>query len=674
MTRITGFKSAWILFAALCSAFALAQDVPQQIKDALKRADESISKIIAIPNERRTFDNTLGAFDDLSTQLDTDTNLFVFMENVSTDANVRAQARVADQAINDWGIEVGKREDLYNAIKAFADTHPELEGEQKRLLDFTMRDYHLAGMDLPKDKRDQLTDIQKQTSKLEIDFDQNIADDETVVPLTLGELRGVPKDIVDHQTVSNGLILLKPDESSYGRVMSLCLDPITRHKVWISNRRRGGERNIRVLEQLIKLRDQAAQLLGFKNSVDMVLATRMAKDSGVVAKFYADLEPLVRKKADLDKAEFDKAKQQYAHDPKASIEPWDYGFYRDQLLKRKYAVDQEKVAEYFPSQRVIQGFFDITSRLYGIEYKDITADAPKLGLPIWHSDVRLYGVYDKQGGQLLGRIYTDLYPRPSKYTHAACWSLWERKVWPDGSLQVPLAALVTNLTKPVGSQPALLQHDDVITFFHEFGHGLHNLLTQTKYGRFSGTSVERDFVEAPSQMMENWVWEPEVLNVFAKHYKTDAPIPVSLLAGMRAARTLGSGIDTEGQLYLGEMDQAFHTAPGGKVDTTKVAQAIYAKATIYKPQPGNLFQASFGHLVGYNGAYYGYLWSLVYAQDMFQRFKGLGLLSPSTGAYYRAKVLARGGSMDAMDMLKDYLGRAPKTDAFYEHLGLKPGK
>jgi thimet oligopeptidase len=674
MIRSSIFKSSAIFLAALIATFAAAQDVPQNIKDALKRADDAIAKIIAVPDGQRTFDNTMGAFDDLSTRLDTDTSLFVFMQFVSNDAKVRDQARAADEAISSWNIDVGKREDLFKAIKAYADTKPNLDGEQKRLLEFTLRDYHLSGMDLPKDKRDHLKDIEKQISKLEIEFEQNIAEDETVVPLTPEELKGVPQDIIDHQTKTGGLILLKPDESTYGRVMDHCLNPTTRQKVWIAFRRRAGQKNIHVLEQLIKLRDEDASILGFKNSVDMVLATRMAKNSDVVAKFYAELEPAVRKKAEADKAEFEQAKRDYTHDPKAKLDPWDYGFYTDQLLKKKYAVDEEKVAEYFPVDKVVKGFFDITSRLYSIEYREMTADAAKLGFyPVWDPDVKFFGVYDKKSGALLGHIYTDLYPRPGKYTHAACWGLQERKVWQDGTVQVPLAAIVANLTKPVGSKPALLQHDDVITFFHEFGHGLHNLLTQTKYGRFSGANVERDFVEAPSQMMENWVWEPEVLNLFARHYATNQPIPPKLLDGMRAARTLGSGIDTEGQMYLGEMDQAFHTAPGGNVDPVKVAQDIYAKTTIYKPQPGNLFPASFGHLVGYNGAYYGYLWSLVYAQDMFQRFKQLGLLSPSTGDYYRSKVLSRGGSVDAMDMLKDYLGREPKTDAFYEHLGLKKG-
>jgi thimet oligopeptidase len=673
MSKSSLFKASAILAGALLAAFGAAQEAPQKIKDALKRADAAVAKIIAIPNGQRNFDNTVGALDALTVRLDTDTSLFVFQQFVSTDPQVRAEARAADELVSNWAIDLGKREDLYKAIKAYADKKPKLEGEQKRLLEFTMRDYRLSGMDLPAAKRDQLKELEKEENKLSIDFQTNIADDETTVPLSLDELKGVPQDTIDRQTKSGDLILLRVDGPSYISVMEHAVNPETRHKVWLEYRRRAGSKNKAVLEQILKIRDQEAHLLGYANSVDMVLATRMAKNSQNVAKFYAELIPTVNKKALQDKAEFDRAKQEDTNDPKAGIDPWDYAYYRDQLLKKKYAVDTEKVAEYFPMEKVFQGFFDITSKLYSITWKDITADAKSLGLPVWHEDVKLWGVYDKSG-KLLGRIYTDLFPRQGKYTHAACWGLQERRVWEDGSVQVPLAALVCNFTKPTADKPSLLPHDEVETFFHEFGHGLHHMLSQAHYGRFSGTSVERDFVEAPSQMMENWVWEPEVLKLFARHYKTNEPLPNALLEGMQNARTLGSGIETQGQIYLGKMDQAFHTAPGGDIDTTKVAQQVYADTTFYQPQPGVLFQSSFGHLMGYNGAYYGYLWSLVYAQDMFQRFKELGVLSPSTGDYYRTKVLANGGSKDAMDMLRDYLGREPNMDAFYKHLGLKPDK
>ncbi len=666
-------KAALILSGILAIACAFAQDVPEDIKAALKRADDGVAKIIAVPKAERNFDNTLGALDAINVRLDDDTSLFIFMQNVSPDASVRDQSRAADELVTNWAIDLGKREDLYNAIKEYADSKPKLEGEQKRLLDFTMRDYHLAGMDLPKDKRDRLAEIEKELNKLGIEFGQNIADDETTVPLTPEELKGVPKDTLDRQTLSDGIYLVRVDGPTYISVMENCPNATTRQKIWTEYRRRAGQKNVAVLEQLIKLRDEAAHLLGYENSVDMVLATRMAKNSANVAKFYADLEPVVRKKAEMDLKEFEAAKKQI--DPKSKgFMPWDYAYVKNYLMKKKYAVDSDKVAEYFPMERVFQGFFDVTSQLYNIEWKDVTADAPKLGLPIWHPDVKLWEMRDKSDGKLLGRIYTDLFPRPGKYTHAACWGLQQRRVWDDGTVQTPLAALVCNFTKPTADKPSLMPHDEVETFFHEFGHGLHQLLTNTHYGRFSGTAVERDFVEAPSQMMENWVWEPKVLNMFAKHYKTGQPLPAKLLEGMQKARTLGSGIETQGQLYLGEMDQAFHTAKGGVVDTTTVGNAIYEKSTIYKAVPGTMFQSSFTHLVGYNGAYYGYLWSLVYAQDMYQRFEELGVTSPKAGEYYRSKILARGGSMDAMDMLRDYLGREPNMDAFYKHLGLTPDK
>lgn len=660
------------LLALALAAIASAQEVPKKITDALKRADDSIAKIIAIPDDQRTFENTIGELDAVSVRVDTDTSLFIFMQNVSPDAAVRDQARAADEATTNWAIELGQREDLYKAVKAYADTHPKLEGEQKRLLDFTMRDYHRAGMDLPKDKRDRLAEIEKQISKLGIDFEQNIADDETRVYLTAEELKGVPTDVMKRLTKSGNVYMVTLDYPTYDPVVTYSINPTTRQKMWQANRRRGGEKNVAVLEQLIKLRNEAATMLGYKNTVDYEVETRMAKNSKTIAKFYSDLEPLVRKKAIADMAEFNALKRKTTKNPKATLDPWDYAFYKNLLQNQKYKIDEQKIAEYFPMDRVVKGLFDITASLYGIEYRDVTSKADSLGLPIWHPDVKLYEIVDKKSGEVLGRLYTDLFPRPGKYTHAACWGLQSRRVWADGSVQKPLAALVCNFTKPTAGKPSLLPHDEVETFFHEFGHGLHNILTQTHYGRFAGTAVARDFVEAPSQMMENWVWSPKVLNLFARHYKTGKPIPAATLDGMEKARYLGSGIETQGQLYLGEMDQAYHTAPGGVVDTTKVANAVYARTTLYKPVPGVIFQASFGHLVGYQGAYYGYLWSLVYAQDMFQRFEELGLTSPKAGAYYREKVLSKGGSEDEMVMLRDYLGREPKMDAFLRHLGLTP--
>jgi thimet oligopeptidase len=250
------------------------------------------------------------------------------------------------------------------------------------------------------------------------------------------------------------------------------------------------------------------------------------------------------------------------------------------------------------------------------------------------------------------------------------WPLQPRKVLEDGTVQKPIAALVCNFSKPTEDKPSLLSHDEVETFFHEFGHCLHGILTETEYGEFSGTSVPRDFVEAPSQMFENWVWDSKVLETFARHYQTDEPFPEDLLAGMLKARYLGSGLKAEHQFYYGLVDFAYHTDPDGQIDTTEVANEMFDEIELYEPVPNTFFQAAFGHLVGYEAGYYGYMWSLVYAADMFQRFKELGMLDPEAGMYYRKRILARGGSMDALQMVRDYLGREPQIEPFLRHLGL----
>jgi thimet oligopeptidase len=654
---------------------AQAQEVPPEVKEALKRADEAVAKIVAVPASQRTFDNTVGALDDLSTRLESETNLALFMQNVSTSEKEREDSRAAEEAVSEWGIAVGKREDLYQAIKAYADTKPNLQGEQKRLLEFILRDYRRAGMDLPVEKRERLKAIEIELQKLATDFQKNIYEDETVAFMSEKELKGLPDDLKKSLKKTSGdLYIVTMDGPTFNAVMDYVEDGEARKKAWFAFKRRGGQRNVRLLERILALRAEASSMLGYKNTVDYEVETRMAKNSETIAKFYADLRPIVRTKAKQDYDQFLAEKRAYTKDRNAKLYPWDQSFYKKRLLKTKYAVDSQKVAEYFPVTQVFDGLFQITSSIYGIQFKDATADAPKLGLPVWHPDAKLWAVSDKQSGELLGHIYTDLYPRENKYNHAACWGLKPRKVWADGTVQKPLAALVCNFTKPTADKPSLMTHDEVETFFHEFGHGLHQLLTETKYGRFSGTAVARDFVEAPSQMFENWVWSPEVLSKFAKHYKTGEVLPLKTLKAMNDARTLGSGLEAEHQFYYGLVDQAYHLAPEGKIDTTKVGVDLLGQVELYEPPVGTFFQSSFGHLMGYQGAYYGYQWSLVYAQDMFTKFDQKGPLNPEVGMEYRKKVLARGGSIDETEMLRDFLGRDPNMDAYLKSLGLSPRK
>ena len=662
------------LRAAAClplMAAAFAQEVPASVKAAVVEADAAIAKIVAVPDAQRTWNNTLGAFDDAMARLERATSLPIFMANVATDAKARADARAGEEFLGNWYVEMGQREDLYKAVKAFAALKPTLNPEQQRMLDFSLRDYRRAGMELPKDKRDRVAEIQKELNSLGIKFDGAIADDETVVPLTLTELKGVPKDVVEGlPKAGTDVYLATMDGPTFSVLADSAELEKTREKIWIAYKRRGGEKNNETLKQLIKLRAEMARILGYKTFADYVLEPRMAKNAATVDKFYKELRPIVRKKAELDMAEFTKAKRDHTRQSKAELFPWDYSYYKARLQRTKYAVDQNKIADYFPMEKVVDGLFSTTQSLYGLIYKDVTANAKSLGVDIWHPDVKMYEVTDKSDNGLIGHFLLDMYPRPGKYTHAACWGLFSRKKWVDGKVSTPLAALVCNFTKPTADKPSLLRHDEVETFFHEFGHVLHNLLTTADTNRFAGTATARDFVEAPSQMFENWIWNAEVLNTFAAHYKTGEKLPKKTLDGMLAARNLGSGIEAEHQFYYGLVDQAYHTDPTGNVDPTKVSEELFPVVELYKKVPGVYYQASFGHLVGYEAAYYGYQWSLVYAQDMFQRFQELGILSPEAGKYYRDKILARGGTMDEFAMLRDYLGREPKLDAFLKHLGL----
>ncbi|GAB4150548.1 MAG: oligopeptidase A [Planctomycetaceae bacterium] len=669
--------SSLILPLAICSSllsqtdFTLAQEKESPVAAALKKADFAVQKIVAIPAEKRTFDNTIGAIDDLIVNLRLDTEYLQFMAYVSPNAELRDLGNKAERDVRNWLIALSQREDLYKAVQQYVAKKPQLEGEQARLLKHTLRDYRRAGMNLSKADRDRLKALKVDLNKLSLEFEKNIREDETRVPLSKEELKGMSEDWLKTQPRAAGLYLVGMDYPSFLPLMDYCENETTRKKVWIAYKRRGGEKNVKVLERILVLRAKIAKLLGYQHPADFETEIRMAKSAENVLKFYQKLRPLLRKKALIDWQEFTEAKRKHTGNPKAKFYPWDQSFYEKRLMKNKYAVDSEKVREYFPLNRVIEGLFSITQSLYGLEYRDVKNEAAKRGLKIWHPDVKVYDVFDKASGDKLGTFYLDMHPRPNKYGHAAQWGLYPRKVWADGRVQKPLAALVCNFTKPTADKPSLLSHDEVETFFHEFGHCLHSILTEAKYGEFSGTSVARDFVEAPSQMFENWVWDAKVLKSFARHYKTGEVFPDDLLQGMIRARYLGSGMKAEHQVYYGMVDLTYHMQPDGKVDTTKVQNDLFGEIELYDPVPGTHFQSSFGHLTGYQAGYYGYLWSLVYAQDMFERFKQLGMLNPKAGMYYRKKILARGGTMDAMDMVRDYLGREPRMEPFLKHLGLQ---
>jgi Zn-dependent oligopeptidase len=340
---------------------------------------------------------------------------------------------------------------------------------------------------------------------------------------------------------------------------------------------------------------------------------------------------------------------------------WEWRFYNNQLKKSKYSIDHEKIKEYFPLETVVKGMFEVFGEVFGVSF------APA-DLNTWHKDVRAYEVKNSDGATA-AYFYFDLFPREGKYKHAACFGIRGGRELADGSYELPAAGIVANFPAPAGDSPALLKFDDVVTLFHEFGHVTHNIFTRAKYGKFSGTSVSRDFVEVPSKMLENWAYAPEVLRRISGHYRTPAEkLPEALIKKLIAAKNMDSGLVYLRQVFFSLLDMRYHTARG-KVDTTRVYDKLMKKISLIPLSPDTHPQANFGHLMGgYEAGYYSYLWSEVIAMDLFGAFEAAGVMNPETGAKYRELILAPGRSYDEAGQVAKFLGRPAGEEAFLKSI------
>jgi thimet oligopeptidase len=642
------------------------EEIAQACEAAMRWCDESVATIVATPAEERTFANTLVALESAVDPVHQADGQYAFMAYVSPDEALRDAAREWEQRLSKYGVGLAFREDLYEAIRAFAATDEAgaLEGDQRRLLEFTLRDYRRNGFELAKEQRARVKELMDRLVELGIEFRKAIDEWDDGIVATREDLAGMPDRWID------GLRTVEEDGTTKYRV-SLDYPEIVpfmdnaeredlRRELFLKNQDKGGAGNVKVLEEAIAVRAEIAELLGYPSWAAYVTEKRMAKTPDNVERFLRDLQARLDVKARLDVDALRRAKDERTGDRELRI--WDWWYYTNFLLKSEYAVDDFEVARYFPLERCIEGLFAVTQELLGIRYERAAS------APVWHEDVQAYDIFEADGARPFARFYVDLYPRPNKFGHAAAFPLRSGRVLPDGSYQQPASAIVANFTKPTANEPSLLRHSEVVTFFHEFGHILHQTLTKSRFLEFAGSSTERDFVEAPSQMLEHWVWERDVLRRFARHHKTGEPLPDELLDAMVRAKHLSSGIANLRQMFFARLDLRLHS-PGFDGDSTAAVRDLYPVTGFPYPD-GTHFQSGFGHLFGYDAGYYGYLWSRVFGDDMFTRFEAEGVLDRATGLEYRRKILERGGSVDGDELVRSFLGREPNSDAFLRDLGL----
>lgn len=635
-------------------------DVTQACEDAIAACDAGVDAVVATADGERTFANTLGALEAATDHVSQASGQYAFMAYVAEDGELREAARASEERIDKYLVDLSFREDLYAAIKAFAGRGEALGPEEARLLEFELRDYRRNGFELPEAERARVRELSDELVSLGVEFQKNISEWDDGILVSREDLADLPDAFIDslrtEEVDGETRHRVSLDYPELFPFMGKARSSELRRELFAKEQVKGGDANVAVLERALAARREMASLLGYESWADYAHEVCMSKERERVASFLADLRERLAAKVEADLALMAEVKG-------GPVNIWDWRYCHDQLLQTRYAVDDFEVAQYFPLDACLEGLFAVCQRLLGVRF-EARPDAP-----VWHEDVQAFDVFEADGDEAFARFYMDLFPRPNTFGHAAAFTLRGGRVLPDGSYQKPVSAIVANFTKPSADAPSLLRHSEVETLFHEFGHILHQTLTRTIHGRFSGTRTERDFVEAPSQMLEHWVWDREVLASFTRHYETGEPLPDTLLDSMLAAKTLSSGIMTVRQLYFAHLDQAYH-APDFDGDSTAATEALH-EITSFPYTPGTHFQSGWGHLFGYDARYYGYLWSHVFGDDMFTRFEGAGLLNPDLGAEYRRTVLERGGSVDGDQLVRDFLGREPNSDAFLRGLGLE---
>ncbi|MCX8049313.1 MAG: oligopeptidase A [Methylohalobius sp.] len=635
------------------------------------------------PGRESTWDTLICPLEDLDDRLDKAWAPVRHLHAVISNDPLRQAYHACLPKLSAYATELGQNRALYEAHRALAEGEEfqKLDPAQKKILRDALRDFRLAGVALPEADKARFKEIEQRLAVLSSQFEENVLDATnawTKHILDPEQLSGLPETalaVARQAAAARGLDgwLLTLEFPCYAAVMTFADDRALRHEVYQAYVTRASDQgptagrfdNTACMEEILSLRHEKARLLGYANFAELSLATKMAETPKQVLEFLTELAVRSRPKALAELTELRQfACQQYGVE---KLEAWDLMYYSEKLRQHRFQLSQEEVKQYFPATRVVSGLFQVVEKLYGFKIQQLE------GIDVWHPEVRCYEILDPQG-EVRGRFYLDLYARPKK--RGGAWMdecIARRKR--HGQVQIPVAFLTCNFTPPTGDVPALLTHDEVLTLFHEFGHGLHHLLTQVDYLAASGIrGVEWDAVELPSQFMENFCWQKETLELISGHYVNGQKLPEELFSKMLAAKHFQAGMQMVRQLEFALFDFRLHLeydpARGGRI--YELLDQVRDQVAVFKPPEFNRFAHSFTHIFGggYAAGYYSYKWAEVLSADAFSRFEEEGVFDPITGRAFLEHILETGGSRPAVESFVAFRGREPKIDALLRHSGI----
>ena len=627
-----------------------AAEFRTRVEKRLSSARAALNRMVAVKGTR-TIANTLAPYDEIWRQVDMAASQSGLMEQASPDSATRATAEALSQEISKFTTELSLDRRVYDALVAMSRTGA--DDETKHYLEKTLREFRLAGVDKDAATRARIQKVQEELVLITQEFARNIRDDKSSITATPAELEGLPADwIARHPAGPDGKVTITMEYPDYNPVISYARSDALRRRAYMAYQNRAYPKNLAVLDRMRAKRHELAGLLGFTNYADLVTADKMTGNAATARAF---VDRVVAASEDRQRREYEQLLARKRKDvPDATaVEFWEQVYWSEQVRKSEYAFDSQQMRRFLPYAQVEQGVLDLSARLFGVEFRRVP-DAP-----VWHPSVKCFEMWD--GGQLAGRFYLDMHPRANKYNHAAQFDIRTGLA----GRQIPEAALVCNLPGGDANDPGLCDYNDVNTFFHEFGHLLHNMFAgRRKWVGTSGIRTEWDFVEAPSQLLEEWMKSPEVLATFAKDPKTGEVVPAELVRRMNRANSFGKGLQVRRQMVYAGMSLGCYDRDPATVSSTELFSGLVKR---YQPFPfveGTHFQCAFGHLNGYSAIYYTYMWSLVIAKDLFSRFDAKDLLAAGAAADYRNKVLAAGGSKPAAAMVRDFLGRDFNEEAW----------